>query len=1118
MLTVLVHVLLMLLAVQCLRPGAPVHSGALDVPWQDEVCCDSPTANAYIEEGTSQSDLNLPLSPRCKFRSSSAESKPLVSLGGTCLDILCRFDEPWSNLTCDLKFSGLSSGITKPSYLAVSLQQISLENDTEFHASEHKAVCDAEDSLMCSIHLNSTRIFAVRLTVNVSNVLAPPVLLRISPRSVKPSPPFNLSYIQTVEGDLIFRWKEPLDFSDNLLAYEIRYSHENTKKNTHKNWQVVSALEQPNVSLELKPLLKYTIQVRCTTQTQPVLWSDWSDPYHIYLNKVSYIPQKVVARAGDNVTVYCVLNGQSANANTAMWSLNQMVPLDPSLYHPVNQRVSQITFTASETGLYDLLTCTQEWNIPYSKIYVEGGFINITCVTNGDIDTMTCRWENKEWEIVKLRSKSAEMSCDEMEERVRGGEEVGEMGHECMPVKSTEKVCTFHPLKMNCYKLWLELHTRLGLIRCKPVYVSPINHVKPYPPTDVMAVSRSSGILRVTWKPPSLPVEGLQCQFRYYLLGVLEKWKFEKPVWVSWAEVEVPDMCQIYVVQVRCMHTSGIGYWSEWSESVHSTAQNSRAPERGPDFWRIRHDDPYRNQSNITLLFEYFSANWNTYCVDGFMVQHQALNGTVLRRQIDMVSSYSFEWNQELHIVTVEAYNILGSSVNNVNMTLEKQPKRRCVHSFHVLVINSTCVSLSWSLLHISSVPLFMVVQWFPRKQQDFEDFGLNGKTWVKLSYTEPPTQLRGDFFSSKEYAFHLYPVFADGEGEPVVTIVKTGNPPAYMMLMFISLICIAVFVTVVLSQNRMKKFVWKDVPNPNKCSWAKGLDFKTMDGFEYLFRPPEGLQASPLPPEKISKVTVVNKTLTKAFVQTPTLLSPPSVVASTNSFLPCLDPRTGQLLECETALGGDTSPDPLTTSQLTINKLQPANVLVEQSSGITNSSAQSSVTYSKVLHTDTNPDHPPLHLHYKEGSRSSYSDEGNFSANNSDTSETFPGGVWEVDSYRGTESDDPRRSYSYNSEKELSDASEQEDDVDVGQKKALHYLNIGHPPEDEENEEEESQIELLKSAHLIREDCSLELYPLLNPDELMDPKTLVQVSTCSFASLYMPQYRKPDVNHIPHT
>lgn len=26
-----------------------------------------------------------------------------------------------------------------------------------------------------------------------------------------------------------------------------------------------------------------------------------------------------------------------------------------------------------------------------------------------------------------------------------------------------------------------------------------------------------------------------------------------------------------------------------------------------------------------------------------------------------------------------------------------------------------------------------------------------------------------------------------------------------------------------------MKKFVWKDVPNPNKCSWAKGLDLRKV-------------------------------------------------------------------------------------------------------------------------------------------------------------------------------------------------------------------------------------------------------------------------------------------------
>lgn len=52
--------------------------------------------------------------------------------------------------------------------------------------------------------------------------------------TVKPSPPFNLSHIQTVEAELILSWKEPLDFNDHLLRYEVRYS---SKKNS-LHWQV----------------------------------------------------------------------------------------------------------------------------------------------------------------------------------------------------------------------------------------------------------------------------------------------------------------------------------------------------------------------------------------------------------------------------------------------------------------------------------------------------------------------------------------------------------------------------------------------------------------------------------------------------------------------------------------------------------------------------------------------------------------------------------------------------------------------------------------------------------------------------------------------------------------
>lgn len=78
------------------------------------------------------------------------------------------------------------------------------------------------------------------------------------------------------------------------------------------------------------------------------------------------------------------------------------------------------------------------------------------------------------------------------------------------------------------------------------------------------------------------------------------------------------------------------------------------------------------------MLFslQHLQISGHSYCVDGFIVHRQALSGSVTREKIELVSSYSFEWNQLLQTVTVEAYNSLGSSTNNINMTLERQPKR----------------------------------------------------------------------------------------------------------------------------------------------------------------------------------------------------------------------------------------------------------------------------------------------------------------------------------------------------------------------------------------------------------------------------------------------------------
>ncbi|XP_062251354.1 leptin receptor isoform X1 [Platichthys flesus] len=1099
--------------VLCSKPedGAPLQ--ALDLPWHDELCCDSHTTHSNEPE-THRSESKLPHDARCSFSSLTTETRSVNT--GPCLDVTCRIDVNWETLTCDLK----SQTSEDAGLMAVSFQRLlsqkddSLVNDGQ---TDDPVVCEAEDSLVCSVDLDTTTSFV--LTVGISNAEAPPLHLRIPARPVKPSPPVNLSHIQTIEAELILHWDDPSDSGTGPLRYNVRYAF----NSTHPAWQVVSVPAEPRLTLDLQPNLNYTLQVRSSGLDEPPLWSDWSESHHIYLHTVSYIPEIGVIQAGEDVTVYCVFNNHSVNASAAKWVLNILEPLGRSQYHPVNQWVSQITVRPSEARMYDLLQCTEKFANPYSQIYVQGASIDINCVTNGDIDAMDCHWENTQLTVPKLQSRWADLPCDVMEERDRAGQEVGQMGPTCLHVRSDQKSCTIQPLRMNCYKLWLEEESRLGPIRSKPVYLSPIDHVKPHTPTNVKAVTHSRGALLVTWEPPSLPVEGLQCQLRYHspsMMRAQPEWKVQSPVRVAVAEVAVPDMCRVYVVQVRCMHTNGTGYWSEWSDPVYSAPQNSGAPEHGPNFWRILQDDPYRNQTNVTLLFKDLPVSGRSYCLDGFIVKQQASSGAVTRERIEPASSYSFEWNREPQTVTVEAYNSRGSSANNVHMTLERQPKRRCVRSFGVSVVNSTSVSLSWTLLDNSSVPVSMVVQWTVPQRQHGSDHhkAHSGDTWVRLPYTEHPGHLRGDFFGSEEYGFYLFPVFADGEGEPMYTIATRGDPAAYMMLMIISFLSIVLFVTLIISQNQMKKFVWKDVPNPNKCSWAKGLDFKKSDTLEQLFGPSEALPNWSLlmPSENISKLVIVDKAdleaLTTALVQTPLVpltTDPPSALSI--SLTPGFDSEVdqGQFTESEVLLGGAPSlalnQDAFTGSYPRI-ELQPG---VSQPPGSTESSAQSSVTYSTVLLSDPKQDQPSIHLQYKGGSGCSSSDEGNFSANNSDISGSFQGGLWELESCRGGEMDDPRRSCSYNSVEELSETSEQEDEGEGRGEKDLYYLGMDYPAEDEESEEEEElELELGKNVVLTREDCCVESRPLLGVEDSSGPMQLLSASTGGFSPLYLPQFR----------
>ncbi|CAL8269956.1 unnamed protein product [Arctogadus glacialis] len=289
-----------------------------------------------------------------------------------------------------------------------------------------------------------------------------------------------------------------------------------------------------------------------------------------------------------------------------------------------------------------------------------------------------------------------------------------------------------------------------------------------------------------------------------------------------------------------------------------------------------------------------------------------------------------------------------------------------------------------------------------------------------------------------------------------------------------------------------MKRLVWKDVPNPYNCSWAKGLDFQKVNTMDHLFQLPGVLPGWPLllPTESFCEAVIVDKKNTP----------PPPATALER--VPTI------------SLAAGSSPNSI-FSIASAASLAPgsASVLSDPPSADSTaaSSSQSSVTYTTVLLTE-----PSVRLSYNSecgGGSGSSSDEGNFSANNSDISGSFRGGLWELETCRDGETGDVQRSCSYNSAEEFSVTSEQEEDGGVKEDKDLYYLGMDYEGEEEEEKEVEKgigedgerevmKLVLLKSGVWSSGDCSVGSNVLLRSlDE--DPKR-----SADFAPVYLPQFK----------
>lgn len=93
--------------------------------------------------------------------------------------------------------------------------------------------------------------------------------------------------------------------------------------------QVVSAPAAPRSPLDLKAKLNYTVQVRCSSVDRPPLWSDWSEPHHIYLDSKNQSFRQEADKTHKSVILYLCLNPAGASF---LSNVNIFAQYSPALF------------------------------------------------------------------------------------------------------------------------------------------------------------------------------------------------------------------------------------------------------------------------------------------------------------------------------------------------------------------------------------------------------------------------------------------------------------------------------------------------------------------------------------------------------------------------------------------------------------------------------------------------------------------------------------------------------------------------------------------------------------------------------------------------------------------
>ncbi|XP_042317110.1 leptin receptor [Sceloporus undulatus] len=747
--------------------------------------------------------------------------------------------------------------ITKPPYLNedftvnlyYALTDVSLEATStrslkdNFTATHCNAVKDQR--YICRISsAKPDQIYIMWLKITDGIALLQSPLMSVKPIDiVKPEPPLHLQIEMTDKGQLKISWSSPAS-----KAYPLQYEVKCFANSSKSVWQVIQITMETSLIMNNALLdSSYKVQVRCKRLYGSGLWSDWSTPYNMNLQDVMYFPQKMLASVGTNVSFYCVYKTKDRiiSSSKIVWWLNLAKEIPRSQYTLVNDYIGKVTLinlSSMKPGgkfLFNALYCcneNKECNHRYAELYIIDVNISITCETYGNLEKMTCTWSTNRDPLLSestllLRYYRSDVYCSESPTMPSYSEV-----KECQPQRNNSYECIFQPFYLlSGYTMWIEIKHSLGTVTSQPVCILPKEVVKPFSPSSVKAeITGEMGLLNVSWNNPELPKYDLYFQIRYAVNGTEINWKMQKisTPSISSAAVVVQDLCAVYVVQVRCSVTDGVGYWSDWSRSAYTIVKDIKAPLRGPEFWRTVKEDPVRNQKNVTLFWKPLMKNLSLCSVQDYLVEHTTSDNVTWSDYVENDTTYTFSWAEDVHTIKILAINSIGASSVNFILTLSKQMNTvNTVESLSAYPVNSSCVIVSWTLSSVAYIITSFVIEWT----------NLNGEEqikWIIVPSDVRKYHILDNFILIEKYRFSLYPITYEGVMKPTVMdgfskggIEHQNDMNVYVILPLVISCSVLLLGALLILHQRMKRLFWDDVPNPKNCSWAQGLNFqKRMD------------------------------------------------------------------------------------------------------------------------------------------------------------------------------------------------------------------------------------------------------------------------------------------------